>query len=303
MIFELEKAVYELRYELANRPDWVSIPVAGILRMLEAERVKLGELDLHLAGEGRHERIYERLGAHVLDEGVSFAVWAPNARAVSVVGDWNRWDGRVDPLEPRRLVGDLGGDRPGGVRGRRLQVRGPRRRRAAAPEGRSVRLLRRGAAEDRVEDLPVELRVGRRQPGSSAAAAPTPLKEPLSIYEVHAGSWRLGLEWKELADQLVSYADDLGFTHVELLPVMHHPFSGSWGYQVTGFYAPRLDARRRRTTSAPSSTRSTRPASASSSTGCRRTSRATSSRSRGSTARRSTSTRIRGAGRIPTGGR
>ena len=64
------------------------------------------------------------------------------------------------------------------------------------------------------------------------------LKEPLSIYEVHAESWRLGLGWKELADQLVSYADDLGFTHVELLPVMHHPFSGSWGYQVTGFYAP-----------------------------------------------------------------
>ena len=68
--------------------------------------------------------------------------------------------------------------------------------------------------------------------------ASQPLKEPLSIYEVHAESWRLGLGWKDLADQLVSYADELGFTHVEFMPVMHHPFSGSWGYQVTGFYAP-----------------------------------------------------------------
>ena len=81
--------------------------------------MKLGELDLHLAGEGRHERIYERLGAHVVDDGVSFAVWAPNARGVSVVGDWNRWDGRRDQLEPRRLVRDLGGGRPRGVRGPR----------------------------------------------------------------------------------------------------------------------------------------------------------------------------------------
>ena len=128
------------------------------------------------------------------------------------------------------------------------------------------------------------------------------LKEPLSIYEVHAESWRLGLKWKELADQLVSYADDLGFTHVELLPVMHHPFSGSWGYQVTGFYAPVS------TLGEPDDFRAFVDALHQAGIGVildwvpahfpR-----DDSRSRASTGRRSTSTRTRGADRIPTGGR
>ena len=133
--------------------------------------MKLGELDLHLAGEGRHERIYERLGAHVTDEGVSFAVWAPNARGVAVVGDWNLWDGRVHALEPQGSSGIWAGARARGLRGRRLQVRGARRRRAAAPEGRPLRLLRRGAAEDGVAHLPLALRVGGRR---LARAPPRP---------------------------------------------------------------------------------------------------------------------------------
>ena len=199
--------------------------------------MKLGELDLHLAGEGRHERIYERLGAHVLDEGVSFAVWAPNARGVSVVGDWNSWDGRADPLEP---VGSSGiwaaivseaseGD------GYKFEVQGadgqlrlkadPFAFHAEVPPKTASRIYR--SAYEWGDDSWIERR-----------RAADLLKEPVSIYEVHAESWRLGLGWKELADQLVSYADELGFTHVEFMPVMHHPFSGSWGYQVTGFYAP-----------------------------------------------------------------
>jgi 1,4-alpha-glucan branching enzyme len=199
--------------------------------------VKLGELDLHLAGEGRHERIYERLGAHVLEEGVSFAVWAPNARAVSVVGDWNRWDGRANPLE---LVGSSGiwaavvpdaseGD------GYKYEVHGAdgQLRLKADPFAFYAEVPPKTASKiykSRYE-WSDSAWVERRHDSQ-------PLQEPLSIYEVHAESWRLGLGWKELAEQLVSYADELGFTHVEFMPVMHHPFSGSWGYQVTGFYAP-----------------------------------------------------------------
>ena len=199
--------------------------------------MRLGELDLHLAGEGRHERIYERLGAHVVDEGVSFAVWAPNARAVSVVGDWNQWDGRVNPLE---LLGSSGiwaavvpeaseGD------GYKYEVHGAdgQLRLKADPFAFYAEVPPKTASK---------IYTSRYEWNDSAwlerRHASEPLKEPLSIYEVHAESWRLGLGWKGLAEQLVSYADELGFTHVEFMPVMHHPFSGSWGYQVTGFYAP-----------------------------------------------------------------
>ena len=199
--------------------------------------MKLGELDLHLVGEGRHERLYERLGAHVLDEGVSFAVWAPNARTVSVVGDWNRWDGRVNRLEllgssgiwaavvPEASEGDGYKYEVHGADGELRLKADPFAFHAEVPPKTASRIYK-----------------SRYEWGDSAWVerrhASQPLNEPLSIYEVHAESWRLGLGWKELAEQLVSYADELGFTHVELMPVMHHPFSGSWGYQVTGFYAP-----------------------------------------------------------------
>jgi 1,4-alpha-glucan branching enzyme len=206
-------------------------PVAG------PEAQRLGALDLHLAGEGRHERIYEQLGAHVVDGGVSFAVWAPNARKVSVVGDWNRWDGNVDPLEP---VGSSGiwhavvAEAAEGAKYKFEVVGGDGQLRlkadpfafAAEVPPKTASIVYRSTYEWQ-DDEWLQTRRGEDL-----------LVRPLSIYEVHAGSWRLGLGWQELAETLVPYVHDLGFTHVELLPVMHHPFSGSWGYQVTGFYAP-----------------------------------------------------------------
>ena len=172
--------------------------------MLEAGTLTaVGELDLHLAGEGRHERIYERLGAHVVDEGVSFAVWAPNARAVSVVGDWNRWDGRANQLE---LLGSSGiwsavvpeaseGD------GYKFEVHGAdgQLRLKADPFAFYAEVPPKTASKiykSRYEWSDSAWLERRRDA--------QPLKEPLSIYEVHAESWRLGLGWKELAEQLVS---------------------------------------------------------------------------------------------------
>ena len=199
--------------------------------------MKLGELDLHLAGEGRHERIYERLGAHVTEDGVAFAVWAPNARGVSVVGDWNLWDGRAQPLEPQGSSGIWAALVPEASEGDayKFEVHGadghlrlksdPFAFHAEIPPKTASRIYR--SRYEWADDDWLERRRSFDQ-----------LREPISVYEVHPGSWRLGLGWKELAEQLVAYAGDLGFTHVEFLPVMHHPFSGSWGYQVTGFYAP-----------------------------------------------------------------
>jgi 1,4-alpha-glucan branching enzyme len=198
---------------------------------------RLGELDLHLVGEGRHERMYEQLGAHVTDEGVSFAVWAPNARAVSVVGDWNRWDGRVHPLEPTASSGIWHGLVPEASEGDKykyevhgadgvLRIKADPLAFAAELPPKTASIVYQSHYEWRDDDW-----LARRR-------TEDPLVRPLSLYEVHAQSWRLGLGWRELARELVSYCRDLGFTHVELMPVMHHPFSGSWGYQVTGFYAP-----------------------------------------------------------------
>jgi 1,4-alpha-glucan branching enzyme len=197
----------------------------------------LGELDLHLAGEGRHERIYEQLGAHLDDDGgVRFAVWAPNARAVAVVGDWNGWRGDAEPLEPTGSSGIWQG-------------------RAAAAEGDAYKFAVLGA--DGVLRLKADPYAFRAEvPPRNASLvyrsryewgddewleqrrARDPLTSPHSVYEVHAGSWRQGLGWRGLADELAGYVADLGFTHVELMPVMQHPFSGSWGYQVSGYYAP-----------------------------------------------------------------
>jgi 1,4-alpha-glucan branching enzyme len=208
----------------------------------------LGELDLHLAAEGRHEELYERLGAHVREvdgvEGVAFAVWAPNARSVSVVGDFNGWDGRLHQMR------SLGGSGvwelfvPGAADGAHykfeirfrdgsfhLKVDPLAFAAEVPPKTASVVFRSRHAWQDRAW-------LDRR-------AASDPWHEPMSVYEAHLGSWRLNplegnrqLTYEELGEELAAYAVDLGFTHVELLPVMEHPFSGSWGYQATGFYAP-----------------------------------------------------------------
>jgi 1,4-alpha-glucan branching enzyme len=201
----------------------------------------LGPVDLHLIGEGRHLRLWDVLGAHqrTVDgvDGAAFAVWAPNARAVRVVGDWNRWDGRVDPLRPQGVSGVWAGFVAGVSVGTRykyeiigadgsLRLRAdPMARRTEVPPSNASLLTASTHEWNDGEWL-------------AARAAADPVRRPLRVYEVHLGSWRPGLGYREAAKELADYVEDLGFTHVELLPVAEHPFTGSWGYQVTGYYAP-----------------------------------------------------------------
>ena len=207
----------------------------------------LSEMDLHLAGEGRHEELYEKLGAHVrtIDSvrGTSFAVWAPAARSVSVVGDFNGWDGRLHPM---RSLGSSGiwelfvpGTDDGALY--KFDIR--------TPAGDFVQHADPYAfATEHPPQTSSVVHVSRHEWGDDEwmAQRPTrePLREPMSVYEVHLGSWRLNplegdrsLNYEELADELTAYVTDMGFTHVELMPVMGHPFSGSWGYQVTSYFA------------------------------------------------------------------
>jgi 1,4-alpha-glucan branching enzyme len=208
----------------------------------------VGELDLHLIGEGRHEEMWERLGAHVrvVDgvHGTSFAVWAPSARAVSVVGDFNFWDGRLHPMRSLGASGIWEIFLPGVGRGARYKYE------ILAQDG-EIRLKADPVAfEAEVPPRTASVVSEARHEWTDAKwlarrAATRLLDEPMSIYEVHLGSWRLNplegnrsLSYLELADELSAYVLDMGFTHIELLPVMAHPFTGSWGYQVTGYFAP-----------------------------------------------------------------
>ncbi|MFN0089538.1 MAG: 1,4-alpha-glucan branching protein GlgB [Acidimicrobiales bacterium] len=208
----------------------------------------IGELDLHLVGEGRHERLWERLGAHVrrIDGagGVAFAVWAPSARSVSVVGDWNGWDGRVNPMRSMGASGVWELFLPGVGPGQRykFEIRGAdgALRLKADPMAGATEVPPRTASV-----VEVSAHRWRDRDWIARRAAGRPHAEPVSIYEVHLPSWRLNpdegnrsLTLLELADELGDYVVDLGFTHVELLPVMAHPYSGSWGYQVTSYFAP-----------------------------------------------------------------
>ena len=198
----------------------------------------LGELDLHLIGEGRHERLWEALGARVLDDGVAFAVWAPNARGVRVVGDFTGW--APDDGWPMRSLGSTGVWEifvPGASAGARYKYR------VLGADGRWRDKADPLAAYAEVP--PATASVVHRSTYEwtdadwlARRAKRAPHQEPMSVYEVHLGSWRPGLGYRELAEQLVAYVVELGFTHVEFLPVMEHPFGGSWGYQVTGYYAP-----------------------------------------------------------------
>ncbi|HTR35686.1 MAG TPA: 1,4-alpha-glucan branching protein GlgB [Bryobacteraceae bacterium] len=207
----------------------------------------ISEFDLHIHGEGTQYESYRTMGAHVVEcdgvGGVRFAVWAPNAEVVSVVGDFNDWDERRHPM---RL-------RDGGIWEIFLPGVGP-----GTNYKYSVRAQSRGFRQQKAdpygfasENPPksasvvcdIEAYQWSDQQWMEARAHRSILKEPVSIYEVHLGSWLRGpnnsyLSYRELADKLVDYACGLGYTHLELLPVMEHPFSGSWGYQVTGFYAP-----------------------------------------------------------------
>ena len=209
----------------------------------------VGELDLHLIGEGSHRRLWEVLGAHprVVDgiDGVAFAVWAPNARRVSVVGDFNAWDGRVHPMRA------LGGSGVWELFVPGLGEWAIYRYEIAAPDG-ALRLKTDPlafAAELRPKTAGLVFEHGRYAWGDAAwlaaRAGAAPRAAPLAIYEVHLGSWMRSqgetgewLTYREVAPRLAEHVRRLGFTHVELLPVAEHPFDASWGYQVTGFFAP-----------------------------------------------------------------
>jgi 1,4-alpha-glucan branching enzyme len=205
----------------------------------------LGEVDLHLFSEGRHERLWEVLGAHPRTyetpdgpvDGVSFAVWAPNAKGVNLIGDFNHWSGNDAPMRtlgstgvwelfwPGFPVGGLYKFRVHGADGATTERADPMAFAAEVPPQRASRVTK---SEHTWEDAEwMEQRALRN-----------PVFEPMSTYEVHLMSWRPGLSYRDLATELTEYVVEQGFTHVELLPVAEHPFGGSWGYQVTSYYAP-----------------------------------------------------------------
>nr|WP_244291897.1 1,4-alpha-glucan branching enzyme [Streptomyces wuyuanensis] len=201
----------------------------------------LGELDLHLIGEGRHEELWHALGARPMTHqgvtGTRFTVWAPNARGVRVVGDFNHWDGTACAMRSLGGCGVWELFLPGVGEGALYKFEITR------PDG--SRTLRADPMARRTEVPPANASVVTdshhvwHDEEWMANRGARPVHEaPFSVYEVHLPSWRPGLTYRQLADQLPAYVKDLGFTHVELMPVAEHPFGGSWGYQVTGFYAP-----------------------------------------------------------------
>ncbi|WP_127474692.1 1,4-alpha-glucan branching protein GlgB [Microbacterium sulfonylureivorans] len=201
----------------------------------------VGELDLHLVGEGRHEELWRVLGAHVREvdgvSGTAFTVWAPNARAARVVGTFNDWDGQSHAM---RSMGGSGvwelfvpGLGAGSTYKFEMLSRAgswvlkadPMARYAEVPPATASVVVQ---SSYRWED---DEWMARR-------ARSTPVSQPMSVYELHLGSWRPGLSYRDAAGELIDYVAAQGFTHVEFLPLAEHPFGGSWGYQVTGYYAP-----------------------------------------------------------------
>ena len=205
--------------------------------------------DLHLLAEGRHYRSYEKLGAHLREvdgvEGVHFAVWAPNAERVDVIGDFNGWQAGETPLHARAEAGVWEGFVPGVRAGALYKYR--------------VASQWHGYVSDRADPYGFAAEI-RPQTASKVADLSgfawrdaawlerrrqrDPLTSPMSIYEVHLGSWRRSaadqswLGYRQLATELATYVREMGYTHVELLPISEHPFDGSWGYQTVGYYAP-----------------------------------------------------------------
>jgi 1,4-alpha-glucan branching enzyme len=203
----------------------------------------LGETDLYLIGEGRHERLWQVLGAQVRRDpegnliGTAFSVWAPNARAVSLIGDHNYWDRNSHPMVP------LGGNGiweifvSGITSGARYKFA------IQSPTGNWIDHADPMARHTEIPPLTASVVDESNYEWTDDAwmtqrANYQPWRAPISMYEVHLGSWRPGLSYRQLAVELTAYLIQEGFTHVEFLPVMEHPYGGSWGYQVTSFFAP-----------------------------------------------------------------
>lgn len=205
----------------------------------------LGELDLHLISEGRHERLWEVLGSRVMtvsgalgdSTGTAFALWAPNARAVRVVGDFNHWSGGAHAMRNMGSSGVWEIFIPEVANGTKYKYE---------------ILTKSGEWVSKIDPLgkyfehpPLTASVVHEtthawsdQAWLETRTKRDALKSPMSVYEMHLGSWKPGLDYRSLADELIDYLTKLNFTHVEFMPVAEHPFGGSWGYQVTGYYAP-----------------------------------------------------------------
>ena len=203
----------------------------------------LGELDFHLIAEGRHERLWDVLGAHIKREtdgaliGTAFSVWAPNARAVSLVGDHNFWDRNTHPMVRAGSTGiweifipDLGPNTCYKfaictINGDWVDHADPMARATEHPPRTASVVTESNYSWNDSQWM-------------QARKSYQPWRAPVSVYEVHAGSWRPGLSYLQMAEELVAYVLEQGFTHVEFLPITEHPYSPSWGYQVTSFFAP-----------------------------------------------------------------
>jgi 1,4-alpha-glucan branching enzyme len=208
----------------------------------------LGPMDDYFIGEGSHLRLFDKMGAHIVEHegaaGTHFAVWAPNAKRVSVVGDFNRWDGRRDVMRLRRDTGiwEIFVPEVGAGAAYKYEIIGP--------DGKTLPLKAdpfafrselRPATASIVAPVPTHAWVdgAHREHWSRA----DPRRVPISIYEVHAGSWQRDpdgnfLHWDALAERLIPYVVEMGFTHIEFMPISEYPYDPSWGYQTTGLYAP-----------------------------------------------------------------
>jgi 1,4-alpha-glucan branching enzyme len=224
------------------------MPVPSSLAVSETPRF-LGDHDLYLLAEGTHLRLWEQLGAHPTTlngvAGTHFAVWAPDAERVSVIGDWNGWDDGANPLHTVGGSGVWAGFVPGAGKGAVYKYAivsryGGHRAEKADPVG----FLHEVPPQTASRIWTLEYTWGDAA-WLAERARRDGLAAPMAIYELHLGSWRRDpadpkrlLSYREVAPQLVEYVSQMGFTHVELLPIMEHPFYGSWGYQTTGYFAP-----------------------------------------------------------------
>ena len=229
---------YRLLATYESAPDWVSDDPYRYSPMI-------GDLDLHLIGEGRHEQLWQALGAHFIEQkdtlgdtsGVSFKVWAPNAQAVRVVGDFNSWDGTSYPM---RSMGGTGiwelfipGVKPGAMYKFQILTKAGNWISKIDPMARRTEVPPATSSVVDVSDYK-----WRDKDWMNQRARTDALKSPMTIYELHLGSWRGPKNYRDLAPELIGHVKYLGFTHVEFMPLAEHPFGGSWGYQVTGYYAP-----------------------------------------------------------------
>jgi 1,4-alpha-glucan branching enzyme len=209
----------------------------------------LGDVDVHLLAEGTHARLFEKLGAHVASRagkaGTRFAVWAPNAETIDVIGDWNEWRPGATPMRPLGSSGVWQAFAPGAAPGQRYKLRIHSRHGGYTVEKADPFAFASEVPPAKASVISSLEHSWKDSAWMQTRRARNALDAPMSIYEVHLGSWMRDAEhpdqvlgFRELAPRLAEHLQRTGFTHVELMPVMEHPFYGSWGYQVTSFFAP-----------------------------------------------------------------